>query len=187
MSHAAATAPGTALPTARPAGGHTRQRLLGRTLAQHPILLAPVAYQRMAHPDGELATAHAAAAQGAGMVLSMQASVPLDAVARVMLAAPRMGHCGSSSTCNTTAALCANWCSGRRGAGYEALVLTVDAPVHGARDRERRCGISTAAGHVSRQPVRHPASACAGAGHRGNMVCATGCSTSRRPGTMLNG
>ena len=44
------------------ADGHTRTQLLGKTLA-HPIFLAPVAYQRMAHPDGELATAHAAAAR----------------------------------------------------------------------------------------------------------------------------
>ncbi len=56
------------------AGGHTRVSLLGRTLA-HPILLAPIAFQRMAHPDGELATAYAAAALGAGLVLSTQASV----------------------------------------------------------------------------------------------------------------
>ena len=40
----------------RLAGGHTRRSLLGRSLA-HPILLAPVAYQRMAHPDGELGSA----------------------------------------------------------------------------------------------------------------------------------
>ena len=60
--------------------------LLGRTLA-HPILLAPVAYQRMAHPDGERATAHAAALD-AGMVLSMQSSVARQAVSTVMLAAP---------------------------------------------------------------------------------------------------
>ena len=46
------------------AGGHTRCELLGRTLA-HPILLAPVAFQRLAHADGELATAYAAAALGA--------------------------------------------------------------------------------------------------------------------------
>ena len=65
------------------AGGHTRLELLGRTLA-HPILLAPVAYQRMAHPDGELATALAASAQGAGLVLSTQASLPLEAIARAV-------------------------------------------------------------------------------------------------------
>ncbi len=44
------------------AGGHTRIQLLGKTW-QHPILLAPVAFQRLAHADGEVASAYAAAAQ----------------------------------------------------------------------------------------------------------------------------
>ena len=48
------------------AGASTRTTLLGHTL-EHPILLAPIAFQRMAHPDGELATAYAASAQGAGL------------------------------------------------------------------------------------------------------------------------
>ena len=65
------------------AGGHTRVSLLGRTLA-HPILLAPVAYQKLAHPDGELASAYAAAAQGAGYVLSTQASTRLEDIARAI-------------------------------------------------------------------------------------------------------
>ena len=63
------------------AGGSTRVELLGRTLA-HPILLAPVAFQRMAHPDGELAMAYAAAAQSAGIILSTQASLPMETVAQ---------------------------------------------------------------------------------------------------------
>ena len=53
------------------AGGHTRVELLGRSLA-HPVMLAPVAYQRLAHADGEIGTALAAAAQGAGLVLSLK-------------------------------------------------------------------------------------------------------------------
>ena len=72
------------------AGGHTRVSLLGRTLA-HPILLAPIAFQRMAHPDGELATAYAAAALGAGLVLSTQASVPLEPIAQAVLSDPGRG------------------------------------------------------------------------------------------------
>lgn len=68
-------------------GGHTRLSLLGRTQA-HPIFLAPVAYQRMAHPDGELASACVASAQQAGLVLSSQSSTLLETVAR----------CGFSST-----------------------------------------------------------------------------------------
>ena len=69
------------------AGGHTRVELFGRMLA-HPILLAPVAYQRLAHPDGERATAQAAAALQAGMVLSTQSSVPVEDVARIVCTDP---------------------------------------------------------------------------------------------------
>jgi 4-hydroxymandelate oxidase len=130
------------------AGGHTRIQLLGRTLA-HPIFLAPVAYQRMAHSDGELATAHAAAALGAGMVLSTQASTSLEVVAAAVL---------SPSNSATRGPL---WFQlymlhGRRftkdlvqraeAAGYEALVVTVDAPTQGYRDRERRANFKLPVG-----------------------------------------
>jgi 4-hydroxymandelate oxidase len=120
-------------------GGHTRTQLLGRSLP-HPILLAPVAYQRMAHPDGELAVAHAAATLGAGMVLSMQASTPLDAVARIMLAAPERGPLWFQLYMQHDRGFVRELVQRAEHAGYEALVLTVDAPVHGARDRERRVG-----------------------------------------------
>lgn len=127
------------------AGGHTRVRLLGHTLP-HPVLVAPVAYQRMAHPDGELAMAAAAAAQGAGLVLSTQASTPLEDVAQVHrhMAGTDTGP-GSSPLWfqlywqpqrDVTQHLLAR----AEAAGYQAIVLTVDAPVHGARDRERRAG-----------------------------------------------
>ena len=43
--------------------GHTRVELFGRTLA-HPLLLAPVAFQRLAHPLGELGSTLAAAPRG---------------------------------------------------------------------------------------------------------------------------
>ena len=67
------------------AGGNTRVALLGREIA-HPILLAPIAYQRLFHADGELAIAHAAAAQSAGLILSAQASVMMEDVAAPMRA-----------------------------------------------------------------------------------------------------
>jgi 4-hydroxymandelate oxidase len=126
-------------------GGHTRTQLLGRSLP-HPILLAPVAYQRMAHPDGELASAHAAETLGAGMVLSMQASVPLEAVARVMLAAPERGPLWFQLYMQHDRGFVRDLVERVERAGYEALVLTVDAPVHGARDRERRVGFQLPSG-----------------------------------------
>lgn len=121
------------------AGGHTRVQLLGRTLA-HPILLAPVAYQVMAHPDGELATAHAAAALGAGLVLSTQASLPLETVAHAMLTEPGRGPLWFQLYIQHDRGFTRELVQRAEAAGYEALVLTVDAPTSGARDRERRAG-----------------------------------------------
>lgn len=125
--------------------GHTRLELLGRTLA-HPLLVAPMAYQRLAHPDGELAMALAAAAQHTGFILSTQASVYLEHVAAVVQQM-REGTDAATHTplwfqlymqprWDDTLALIDR----AQAAGFEALVLTVDAPVQGVRDRERRTG-----------------------------------------------
>ncbi|MGQ3055033.1 MAG: alpha-hydroxy acid oxidase [Roseateles sp.] len=121
------------------AGGHTRITLLGREL-QHPVLLAPIAYQRLFHPDGELAMAHAAAAQGAGLLLSAQASVDLEDVAAPLLAEPGAGPLWFQLYWRDDRDFMRALLRRIEAAGFQALVLTVDAPVHGARDRERRIG-----------------------------------------------
>lgn len=123
------------------AGGHTRCNLLGRALAQ-PVLLAPVAHQGLFHPDAERASALAAAMQGAGLVLSLQASTRLEDVAALVQGEPGRGPLW----------LQLHWLHDRgflqalvqraEAAGFEALVLTVDAPTQGARDRERRAGFA---------------------------------------------
>ncbi len=127
------------------AGGHTRSTLLGQALA-HPILLAPVAYQRMAHPEGERASAHAAAALGAGMVLSTQASVLLEEVAAIVLPEPGRGPLWFQLYWQHDRGFTTELVQRAERAGYEALVLTVDAPTQGARDRERRAGFRLPAG-----------------------------------------
>ncbi len=121
------------------AGGHTRTTLLGRTL-RHPILLAPIAYQRLFHADGELAVAHAAAAQEAGLVLSAQASVDMEAVAAPMRADAAAGPLWFQLYWRDDRDFMRALLQRVEAAGFQALVLTVDAPVHGARDRERRAG-----------------------------------------------
>ena len=121
------------------AGGHTRVELLGRTLA-HPILLAPLAYQRMAHTDGELGMACAAAALGAGLVLSTQASTRLEAVADAVREDAGRGPLWFQLYLQHDRDFTRDLVERAERAGYEALVLTVDAPCHGARDRERRAG-----------------------------------------------
>lgn len=119
------------------AGGHTGLRLLGRDWA-HPILLAPVAHQRLAHPDGELATALAASAQQAGMVLSLQSNTAVEVVAQVVHAEPQAGPLWMQLYPQPDRGFWRELVQRAQAAGCEALVLTVDAPVSGARDRERR-------------------------------------------------
>ncbi|WP_428000262.1 alpha-hydroxy acid oxidase [Acidovorax sp.] len=121
------------------AGGHTRIELLGRTLA-HPVLLAPVAFQRMAHGDGELATAYAAAAMGAGLVLSTQATLPLETIAQAVLNDAGRGPLWFQLYLQHDRGFTRALVERAEAASYEALVLTVDAPSSGARDRERRAG-----------------------------------------------
>ncbi|UCV01415.1 alpha-hydroxy-acid oxidizing protein [Acidovorax radicis] len=121
------------------AGGHTRVTLLGRTLA-HPVLVAPIAFQRLAHTDGELAMAYAAAAQGAGVVLSTQASVALETIAHAVQPDPGRGPLWFQLYLQHDRGFTQALVQRAEAAGYEALVLTVDAPASGVRDRERRAG-----------------------------------------------
>jgi 4-hydroxymandelate oxidase len=121
------------------ANGHTGTELLGRRLA-HPIFLAPVAYQRLAHPDGELASACAASAQQAGMVLSTQSSVSLENVARAVAGDADRGPLWFQLYWTHDRSYNLDLVRRAEHAGFEALVVTVDAPVNGARDRERRAG-----------------------------------------------
>jgi 4-hydroxymandelate oxidase len=121
------------------AGGHTRIQLLGHE-RPHPILVAPMAYHRLAHPEGELATALAAAALGAGFVVSTQASCRLEDVAGTFLPGADRGPLWFQLYLQPDREFTRDLVQRAEAAGYEALVLTIDAPVQGARDRERRAG-----------------------------------------------
>ncbi|WP_188861596.1 alpha-hydroxy acid oxidase [Marinobacterium nitratireducens] len=115
-------------------GGSTATAVCGQAL-RHPILLAPVAFQRLVHDDGELATAHAASALEAAMVVSTLASRPLEAIA-AQTEAPCWFQLYFQQDRDFTLSLV------RRAerAGYSHLVVTVDAPLHGIRNRAQRAG-----------------------------------------------
>ncbi|RMH85317.1 alpha-hydroxy-acid oxidizing protein [Pseudomonas sp. AOB-7] len=121
-------------------GGNTRLRLFGQDF-DHPIFLAPVAYQKLAHPDGELASVLAAGAVRAGMLVSTQASVELETIAAAAQT-PLWFQLYIQPDRDFTAALVRR----AEAAGYQALVLTVDAPVSGVRNREQRAGFALPAG-----------------------------------------
>jgi isopentenyl diphosphate isomerase/L-lactate dehydrogenase-like FMN-dependent dehydrogenase len=111
----------------------TQTTVLGTQIAL-PVLIAPVAIQRLAHPDGEEAVARAAAAAGTIMCLSSVATC-----------APRDLRSGERwfqvyvwrDRAKTEAAI-----EEAVECGYSALVLTVDVPYLGRRERDLRVGFT---------------------------------------------
>src|SRR5262249_7221424 len=96
-----------------------------------PVLVAPTAMQRLAHPDGELATARAAAAAGTIMTLSTVATASIEQVAeaRAAIAAGPAGwfQLYPQRDRELTRALVDRAAAVRHG----AIVVTVDSPVFG--------------------------------------------------------
>jgi len=115
-------------------GGNSEVNLFGYTHSS-PILLAPVAFQQLAHPDGEHATVLAASAMNTTMVVSTQAGFALEDLAQ-RAHTPLWFQLYIQPDREFTAQLVAR----AQAAGYQALVLTVDAPIHGPRNREQRAG-----------------------------------------------
>ncbi|MER3492925.1 MAG: alpha-hydroxy-acid oxidizing enzyme [Mastigocladus sp. ERB_26_2] len=105
---------------------------------QMPLLIAPMAFQCLADPEGELATAKAASSAGVGMVLSTMSTKSLEEVAQAYHSqtpdAPLWFQLYIHRDRNLTRALVER----AEAAGYQALCVTVDAPVLGRRERDTR-------------------------------------------------
>jgi 4-hydroxymandelate oxidase len=115
---------------------HLNTSILGQPL-QLPLLIAPMAFQCLAHPDGEVATALAAASAGVGMVLSTMATKSIEEVAIASKQFPdslRWFQLYIHKDRELTRALVEKAYK----SGYKALCLTVDAPVLGQREKDRR-------------------------------------------------
>ncbi|MGN7471477.1 alpha-hydroxy-acid oxidizing protein [Brevibacillus sp. SAFN-007a] len=111
--------------------------LFGQSL-KTPILLAPVGMQAISHPEGERATARAAAAAGVPLVVSTVSSYPLEEIAEVMGDAPRWYQLYWSSDREVSASMVKR----AEAAGYSAIVLTVDTIMLGWKRRDFRNGYS---------------------------------------------
>jgi isopentenyl diphosphate isomerase/L-lactate dehydrogenase-like FMN-dependent dehydrogenase len=101
-----------------------------------PVLVAPTAIQRLAHPDGEEGMARAAAAVGTLMCLSTLATATPADVASAAPGAPRWFQLYVFRDRGVTRALVEQAVEH----GFGAVVLTVDAPVLGRRERDFRTG-----------------------------------------------
>jgi 4-hydroxymandelate oxidase len=109
--------------------------VLGHDLP-HPIVVAPMAYQKHAHDDGERAMAMAAAATNSTFVLSSQTTTSLPDVA----AAAPDGRRWFQLYVFRDRAISLDLVAQAREHGYESLVITVDFPVAGWRERDKRTG-----------------------------------------------
>jgi isopentenyl diphosphate isomerase/L-lactate dehydrogenase-like FMN-dependent dehydrogenase len=102
--------------------------LFGRRLAA-PVLLAPVAAQTIAHQEGELATARAAAQLDVPFVLSTVSSYAMEEVAKEAGDAPRWFQLYWPADRAVAKSLVRR----AEAAGYGAIVLTIDSPTFGYR------------------------------------------------------
>ena len=112
----------------------TQGELLGKRVPS-PILIAPTAMQKLAHPDGECATARAAGAAGVPMCLSSLSTTPLEEV-RAATQGPLWMQIYISSDRSATRALVAR----AEAAGFDGFAVTADTPVWGTRERDIRNG-----------------------------------------------
>ncbi|KYC42352.1 2-hydroxy-acid oxidase [Scytonema hofmannii PCC 7110] len=112
---------------------------------QMPLLIAPMAFQCLACPEGEIATARAARSSGVGMVLSTLSTKSIEEVAtvcdRVAAALQHRSHSPALQWfqlyIHKDRGLTRALVERAYAAGYKALCLTVDAPVLGRRERDR--------------------------------------------------
>ena len=116
--------------------------ILGRHISM-PILISPTAFHKLAHPEGERATARAAAAAGTIMIVSMASTVAIEEVAAAAWSAevgernlwfqiylqPDLGF--TESIIRRAEA-----------AGCTAVVVTVDSPTFGRKQRDLRNGFN---------------------------------------------
>jgi isopentenyl diphosphate isomerase/L-lactate dehydrogenase-like FMN-dependent dehydrogenase len=114
--------------------GSTATTFLDETL-RHPLMLAPIAFHKLAHPEAEIATANAADVLETGMVTSTLASVSMEAIAEATGQAKWFQLYFQESRDFTLSLI-----ERAEKAGYSKLVVTVDAPLHGIRNRAQRAG-----------------------------------------------
>ncbi|XP_071785500.1 2-Hydroxyacid oxidase 1-like [Asterias amurensis] len=106
-----------------------RTTILGQEIA-FPIAVAPTAMQRMAHSDGEVATAKAASSLGTGIILSSWATSTIEEVAE---ACTPEGLCWFQLYVYRDRNVVRDLVRRAEQAGYKALFVTVDTPMLGRR------------------------------------------------------
>lgn len=111
---------------------HLNTTIQGQDLAA-PIFLAPIGMQEIAHPAGELASAQAAANQGIPFIASTVSSYSLEGIAGANGDGARWFQLYFPNDID----IATSFVKRAEAAGYGAIVITVDTPVVGNRERDR--------------------------------------------------
>lgn len=114
--------------------GNTRLNLPGMSIP-HPFLLAPVAYQKLVHPEGELATAMAAEATDTPMILSTLSSQKLETIAQQCSTNIWFQLYFQAQRKDTSDLI-----KRAEAAGYQAIVITLDAIIQTPDFKTKRSG-----------------------------------------------
>jgi isopentenyl-diphosphate delta-isomerase len=109
--------------------------LLGST-HEYPLMVTPLGVQSLLHEEGELATARACAELDVPFVLSSLSSTPMEAVADALGDTPKWFQYYWAADDDVARSFLRR----AEAAGYDAIVVTVDAPTLGWRDRLLRKG-----------------------------------------------
>ncbi|WP_327580683.1 alpha-hydroxy-acid oxidizing protein [Nonomuraea sp. NBC_00507] len=123
--------------------------LLGSRAAM-PVLVAPTAFHRLADPEGERATARAVAAAETIMIVSMAATVAIEDVAAAAPGAELWFQLYIQPDLAFTEKIVRRAAA----AGCKALVVTVDSPVLGRRERDLRNGFHDLPEHLCCENLR---------------------------------
>ncbi len=116
--------------------------MLGQATSM-PLAIAPMAAEGLAHPDAEIAVARAAAAAGVPFILSTMSTRSMEDVAAGAPDGVRWFQLYTQADPRRSRSLVER----AEAAGYGAIVVTVDLPVLGYRERDRRSGFDLAGPH----------------------------------------
>jgi 4-hydroxymandelate oxidase len=139
----------------RGAGPGRPERLAVNLLGCHlslPLLVGPTAFHRLVHPDGELATARAAAKAGTVLVAGMTSTVAIEEVTAAGGDVWFQLYLQPDLTFTEVVVRRAE------AAGCRALVVTVDSPVFGRRERDLRNGFDELPAGLLCENMREPQS-----------------------------
>ena len=126
---------------------------LGELQLPHPVLLAPLAFQTLAHPNGEIETARGASAMNAGLIASTLSSRTLEEIA-----AAANSPLWFQLYFQTDRAVTLDLVRRAENAGYRALVVTLDAAIQLPSQRAIRAGFQLPANCIAANLRNHPTS-----------------------------